>query len=179
MTDDTGGRLWDEEEGWEAVLSSFGSSIPATTSTAYCPTTASNLTARLTGTVFIQFAPILQFRRFRRFGVTFRPKPNLCYCRSRNQRNRVLGQFWRRNRNRNRISVGLYNRVIAKSPITPQACRCHYTVLHNISTQTETYYAYISQDSVWWRRRLRGLVPVVRLWLLVQGFWKSVILCAD
>jgi len=78
-----------------------------------CPPTASNLTARLT---VIQFAPILQFRRFRRFGVMFRPKPNLCQCtlavaetRPKPGRNRMLGQFRRRNRNRNRnrISVRL------------------------------------------------------------------------
>ena len=56
------------------MLSSFGSSIPASTNTALSPA-ASNLSDRL---------PVLyskrQFYSFGGFGVMFRPKPNLCYC---------------------------------------------------------------------------------------------------
>ena len=55
------------------MLSSFGLSIPASISTVL--SSYSQYPNCQTDSV-IQFAPILQFRRF---GVMFRPKPNLCY----------------------------------------------------------------------------------------------------
>jgi len=83
-----------------------------------CPhSSASNLTARLP--VMLQFSPILQFRLFRRFGVIFRQKPNLCRCTLavvETMPKPCVGQFRRinRNRNRNRISVRLYTSDVNK-----------------------------------------------------------------